>query len=128
MAETEQVNRPLSPHISIYRRQMTSVMSIMHRITGSGMALTAVLVVWWFLAAATSASYFEFVDGLMTSWLGSLVLLVSLWSFWFHFFNGIRHLRWDSGRGLGMATSTRAGWRVLIFSFVFTTASIWLVM
>ncbi len=128
MAETEQINRPLSPHISIYRRQMTSVLSILHRITGSGLAVTAVLIVWWFLAAATSPSYFAFVDGLMTSWLGDLVLLVSLWAFWFHFFNGVRHLRWDSGRGLGIGVSTRAGWRVVVFSVVFTTASVWLVM
>ena len=128
MAGTEQINRPLSPHIMIYRKQMTSVLSILHRITGIGMAVTAILVVWWFLAAATSPPYFAFVDGLMTSWLGDLVLLVSLWAFWFHFFNGVRHLRWDSGRGLGIGVSTRAGWRVVVFSVVFTTASVWLVM
>jgi succinate dehydrogenase / fumarate reductase cytochrome b subunit len=107
---------------------MTSVISIFHRFTGMGLGVSAILIVWWFLAAATSPAYFEFVDGLMTSWLGLIVLLVSLWAFWFHFFNGIRHLRWDSGKGLSMEESTRSGWRIVIFSVVFTTASIYLVI
>ncbi|NOX41536.1 MAG: succinate dehydrogenase, cytochrome b556 subunit [Alphaproteobacteria bacterium] len=128
MADTGQIDRPLSPHIAIYRKQLTSVISIFHRLTGIGLAATAILIVWWFLAAATSPAYFDFIDGLMTSWLGLLVLLVSLWAFWFHFFNGIRHLRWDSGKGLSMEESTRSGWRIVIFSVVFTTASIYLVI
>jgi len=128
MADTGQIDRPLSPHIAIYRKQMTSVISIFHRFTGMGLGVSAILIVWWFLAAATSPAYFEFVDGLMTSWLGLIVLLVSLWAFWFHFFNGIRHLRWDSGKGLSMEESTRSGWRIVIFSVVFTTASIYLVI
>ncbi len=128
MADTGQIERPLSPHIAIYRKQLTSVISIFHRLTGIGLAATAILIVWWFLAAATSPAYFDFIDGLMTSWLGLLVLLVSLWAFWFHFFNGIRHLRWDSGKGLSMEESTRSGWRIVIFSVVFTTASIYLLI
>ncbi len=120
-------NRPLSPHITIYRPQITSVLSIVHRITGAGLTLGMVLIVWWFVAAATSPGYFRFVDGLLTSWAGLLILGGSLWAFWFHFFNGIRHLRWDAGKGLSLAQSTRSGWRVLGFSVLATTVSVaWL--
>ncbi|MBS9717012.1 succinate dehydrogenase, cytochrome b556 subunit [Pseudohalocynthiibacter aestuariivivens] len=120
MADVNRGNRPLSPHLSIYRPQITSVLSIIHRITGVGMSLSAVLIVWWFLAAATSPEYFEFVDGLLTSWLGLLVLVASLWAFWFHFFNGIRHLRWDAGVGLGLSASARTGWIAVILSVAMT--------
>lgn len=128
MAEGRQAERPLSPHMSIYRPQITSMMSIVHRMTGVGLALGAVLIIWWFIAGATSPAYFEFVDGLLTSTFGSLILIGSLWAFWYHFFNGIRHLRWDAGKGLGIGESNRSGWRVVVFSVVFTIASIWLVM
>jgi len=126
MADIGQANRPLSPHISIYRKQMTSVMSIFHRFTGIGLGVTAVLIVWWFLAAATSDAYFTYVDAILTSWPGLFVLLVSLWAFWYHFFNGVRHLRWDAVKGLGMDESTRSGWRVLVLSVVFTIVSVYL--
>ena len=127
MADGKRVERPLSPHITIYRPQLTSMLSIVHRITGVGLALGAVLIVWWFLAAATSPAYFAYVDGLLTSVIGLLILVGSLWAFWYHFFNGIRHLRWDAGKGLGIGESARSGWRVVAFSLVFTAASIWLV-
>jgi len=124
MADVNRGNRPLSPHLSIYRPQMTSVLSILHRITGVGMSLSAVLIVWWFLAAATGPEYFEFVDGLLTSWLGLLILVASLWAFWFHFFNGIRHLRWDAGVGLGLSASARTGWIAVILSVAMTVLCI----
>ncbi len=100
MADVNRGNRPLSPHLSIYRPQINSAMSIFHRFTGLGLALTAMLVVWWFMAAATSPGYFDFVDGLLTSWIGTLVMIVSLAALWYHFFNGIRHLVWDAGEAL----------------------------
>lgn len=128
MADSTKPNRPLSPHLSIYRREKGMVMSIVHRITGVGMTFSLTLLVWWFLAAATSASYFEFVDGVLTSWLGSLVLLGTLWAFWYHFFNGLRHLRWDFGKGLGLGESSRTGWYAVILSILFTTFSIYLTL
>jgi len=124
MADNGQPNRPLSPHLTIYRKQMGMMMSIMHRFTGMGMALTGILLVWWFFAAATSPASFEFVDGLLTSWLGLLVLTVSLWAFWYHFFNGLRHLRWDMGKGLGLGESARTGWYAVIGSVVMTLVTI----
>ena len=124
MADVNRGNRPLSPHISIYRPQITSTLSILHRITGVGMALAALLITWWFLAAASGAAYFDFVDGLLTSWLGYLILIGSLAAFWFHFFNGIRHLRWDAGVGLGIDESARSGWVAIIGTVVMTLATI----
>lgn len=126
MADVNRGNRPLSPHLQIYRPQITSTLSILHRMTGVGLALAALLIVWWFLAAAAGPEYFTFVDGLLTSWLGLLVLVGSLWAFWFHFFNGIRHLRWDQVAGLGLGESARSGWRAVILSVVMTAFSIYL--
>ncbi len=92
----------------------TMVVSGLHRMTGMGMTLTAILLVWWFVAAATSPSYFAFVDGVLTSWVGTLVMLVSLWGLCHHLLNGIRHLVWDTGSYLGAKTASRTAWFVLL--------------
>lgn len=109
MADMNRGNRPLSPHLTIYRPQITSVMSILHRATGVALGGGALLAVWWFLAAATGPGYFAFVDGLLTSWLGTLVMTGALWALCYHFCNGIRHLWWDTGRGFGLDEVTRSG-------------------
>ncbi|MEO1918154.1 MAG: succinate dehydrogenase, cytochrome b556 subunit, partial [Paracoccaceae bacterium] len=75
MADVNRGERPLSPHLSIYRWQVSMFTSMTHRITGVGLTLGAVLVVWWFLAASTSAEYFEFADKVLTSWFGSMILI-----------------------------------------------------
>lgn len=128
MAGNSTPNRPLSPHLSIYRNDMGMMMSIIHRFTGMGLAVTGVLLVWWFIAAATSPDYFATADWVLTSWIGKLVLLISLWAFWYHFFNGIRHLRWDLGKGLGIGESNRTGWYVVTLSVLFSVFSIYLAM
>ncbi len=109
MPGTPPSTRPLSPHLTIYRPQITTVLSILHRVTGVGLVLMALLLVWWFLAAATSDAYFLMVNGILTSWFGKVVLTVSLWAFWYHFANGIRHLAWDAGHGFALPTVTRSG-------------------
>ena len=123
-AGANQGNRPLSPHLQIYRPQITSVLSILNRITGIAMILATVLIAWWFLAAATGAGYYGLVDGFLTSWFGVLILVGSLWAFWFHFFNGLRHLRWDAVKGMGMKTVRRSGWIALVSSVVATVLCI----
>jgi len=128
MADTGQSKRPLSPHLQIYRPQLNSAMSIFHRITGAGMALTGILLVWWFLAAATSPASFAFVDGILTSWIGLTVMLLSLLAFWYHLLNGVRHLRWDAIKGFGIGESARSGWRVMVLAVVLTTLSVYLAM
>lgn len=126
MADTGHSHRPLSPHLEIYRWELGMTLSILHRATGVGLGITGLLLVWWFLAAAVGPEYFDFVNGLMTSWVGIFILTVSLWGFWLHFFNGIRHLRWDYGKGLGNRTAARTAWWTLILSFVFTAANLYL--
>ncbi len=101
MADVNQGNRPLSPHVAIYRWPLNALLSGSHRITGVAMTGSAVLVVWWFLALATSETYFNFVNGLITSFVGDVLMLLSMASLWYHFVNGIRHLIWDTGSNFG---------------------------
>ena len=126
MADVNRGNRPLSPHLTIYRPQWTSVISILHRVTGVGLALGAMLVVWWFLAAATGPEAFATADGFLTSWLGHLILLGSTWALCFHFLNGIRHLWWDTGRGFDLEKVELSGKIVAGGSVVFTVL-IWII-
>ena len=127
MADVNRGNRPLSPHLQIYRKQITSVLSILNRLTGIGLALGAVLVVWWFVAAATSPGYFALVDRVLTSWPGLFVLVGSLWALWFHTLNGVRHLVWDTGRGFSLDMVTKSGWAVVGGSVLATLLTLWVV-
>ncbi len=124
MADVNRGNRPLSPHLSIYRMAITMLVSILNRITGAGMALAAILIVWWLMAAASGAEYFATVDGFLTSWFGILILVGSLWALWFHFLGGLRHLFMDFGLGYEIKTVNMTGWIVLIGSFVLTAISL----
>ena len=99
MAQEAGSSRPLSPHATIYRWPLNAILSISHRITGIGMAVGAILAVWWFVAASISPEYFEFVDGLLTSIVGEFFLVCLLAALCFHFCTGVRHLVWDVGRG-----------------------------
>lgn len=99
MADVNRGNRPLSPHLTIYRPQINSVMSILHRITGAGLLIASVLTVWWFLAAASGPEAFATADDLITSWIGGFVMLGSMAMLWYHLFSGVRHLIWDAGFG-----------------------------
>jgi succinate dehydrogenase / fumarate reductase cytochrome b subunit len=124
MADVNRGNRPLSPHLSIYRPQLTSITSILTRITGNALLLAALLIVWWFLAAATSPEYFAVADGLITSWFGDLVMLLSLWALWYHTLAGVWHLIWDNAIGLEIETAEKLGWAVVIGSLVLTVLTV----
>jgi succinate dehydrogenase / fumarate reductase cytochrome b subunit len=97
MADVNRGARPLSPHLSIYRPQINSAMSIFNRITGVGLTLGFFLGVWWFLGLAGRPERFRFVDDILTGWFGGLILLLSMVALWYHLFNGVRHLLWDAG-------------------------------
>jgi len=125
MADVNRGDRPLSPHLQIYRPQITSVLSILHRMTGVGLMLGGVVVVWWLIAAASGPEYFDLVDGLVTSWLGHLVLLGLTWALCYHLLNGVRHLVWDTGRGFNLDTVDKSGMAVAVGSAVLT-AVLWL--
>ncbi len=120
MADVNRGNRPLSPHLTVYRPQLTSVTSILTRITGNALILASLLTVWWFLAAATSAEYFAIADAVITSWFGDLVMFGSLWALWYHTLAGVRHLIWDNAKMLEIETAERLGWGVIGGSVVLT--------
>ena len=124
MAEMNRGQRPLSPHLSIYRPQLTSVTSILVRITGNALILGTLLIVWWLFAAATSAEYFAFVDGILTSVLGKLIMLGSIWALWYHTLGGVRHLIWDNALGLDLETAYKLGWIVVYGSGVLTLLTV----
>lgn len=104
MADSRPVSRPLSPHLQIYRPMLSMMMSILHRITGIVLYAGVLLLVWWLTAAAISDAYFDFVSGLMASWLGRIVLLGFTWALIHHALGGIRHFIWDTGKGFELKT------------------------
>jgi succinate dehydrogenase / fumarate reductase, cytochrome b subunit len=120
MADVNRGNRPLSPHLQIYRKQLNSATSIINRITGIAMLGSALLIVWWLLAAATGKAYFDLVDGLMTSMLGDVVMTLSVLGLWYHTLGGLRHLIWDTGRGLELEAADRMGWAMIVGAVVLT--------
>ncbi|MEM0977564.1 MAG: succinate dehydrogenase, cytochrome b556 subunit [Pseudomonadota bacterium] len=120
MADVNRGNRPLSPHLEIYRPQLNSITSIINRITGGGLSITFLLITIWFLSAAWSPEAFAVVDGFMSSILGSIILIASLWALWFHFCGGIRHLIWDTGRGYDLRLVDLSGWIVIAASVLLT--------
>jgi len=127
MADVNRGNRPLSPHISIYRPQITSVLSILHRITGVGLTLGMMLAVWWLLAAATSDDYFATANAFATSWIGYLIWLGTTWALAYHFCAGIRHLIWDMGYGFELDQVTLSG-QIVVAGSVVLTALVWLLV
>jgi succinate dehydrogenase / fumarate reductase cytochrome b subunit len=124
MADANVPNRPISPHIEIYRREINMMTSIVNRITGVGMTLAGFLIVWWLIAAATSESYYNYINAMLTSWLGLLILVGSLWALWFHFLGGLRHLWMDFGYGYDIETVNKSGWVLVIGSVLLTAVSL----
>lgn len=124
MADVNRGNRPLSPHLQVYKLPLAAITSILNRITGVGMTLASVLIVWWFAAGAFTAGYFDFVDGLLTSILGELVLIGSLAALWYHMLNSIRHLIWDTGRMMDVATVEKTSYLVFGGTAVLTILTI----
>jgi len=119
--------RPLSPHLQIYRFTPTMAMSIVHRITGVALYGGTLLVAWWLIAASTSESAFATASGVMGSWFGILVLIGFSWALFHHLLGGVRHLIWDTGRGMEKRTSTRMSVATLVAS-VAATALLWIVI
>jgi succinate dehydrogenase / fumarate reductase cytochrome b subunit len=117
--------RPLSPHLTVYRWPVTMTMSILHRITGGALYFGTLLVAWWLIAAATSETHFAFVDWLVGSWFGLLVLFGYSWAFFHHMLGGVRHLIWDTGAGLQKETASKLGWATIAGSLLLT-AAVWL--
>ena len=113
-------NRPLSPHLQVYRPQITSTLSILHRITGIALAVGTLLLTWWLVAAAAGPEAFATAQGFIGSILGRLLLFGWSVALFYHLCNGIRHLVWDAGYGFEIETTTRSGWTVVAATAVLT--------
>ena len=125
MAETRNAGRPLSPHLQIYKRTLTMMMSIVHRVTGIALYAGTLLLVWWLSAAATSDSYFDLVLSVVGSWIGQLILFGVTWALIHHTFGGIRHLIWDMGRGFELP-SVEAGAKISLAASIIVTIALWI--
>jgi len=117
--------RPLSPHLQIYKPQLTSVLSILHRVTGVALAFGTLLLVWWLVAAAAGPRDYRAMQEFMASELGLLLLLGWSGALFFHLSNGIRHLFWDAGFGFELNTVYQTGWSVVVVTIVLTLGA-WL--
>jgi succinate dehydrogenase / fumarate reductase cytochrome b subunit len=120
------VHRPLSPHLQIYRPQLTSMLSILHRATGIALAVGALYLAVWVMCAAGKADTYASFQSFNTSILGRLLLGGWLFSAYYHLCNGIRHLFWDAGYGFELKDVYRSGWLVVGVSAIATVVS-WIV-
>jgi succinate dehydrogenase / fumarate reductase cytochrome b subunit len=119
-------NRPLSPHLQVYKPQLTSIMSIAHRATGIALAVGTLLLAWWLLAASAGPDAFADAQGFMGSWFGLLVLFGFSYALMYHLCNGIRHLFWDAGYGFELETAYKSGWMTVGSSVVLTIVA-WII-
>ena len=124
MADVNRGNRPLSPHLTIYRPQLTSMTSIFTRITGNALIVGALLIVWWFAALASGPEAYARANGFITSWFGDLIMFGSVACLWYHSLSGVRHLIWDSGHMLDVEASEWAGKAIILVSVLLTILTV----
>lgn len=115
--------RPKSPNIQIYRPQLTSVLSILNRITGNILSACAVVLVIWLIAAATGPQDYSVVQSAIASWIGQVVLFGATFAFFLHLCGGIRHLVWDTVHGFELQSIYISGWLVVAASIALTVAA-----
>lgn len=116
-------NRPLSPHLQVYRLQWTMLLSISHRITGVGLAVGTLLLVYWLAAAAAGPESFATAQAIVGSFIGRLFLFGWTFALFYHLCNGIRHLVWDAGYGFELDDAYRSGLAVVGASVALTVSS-----
>lgn len=116
-------NRPLSPHLQVYRLPLTALMSITHRITGVGLTLGTLLLTWWVAAAAYGEAEYAQVQAFLGTWLGQLILLGFSFALFYHLCNGLRHLFWDFGKYFELEQVRRTDVVVLIGAVALTVAT-----
>lgn len=121
------VERPLSPHLQVFRWYFSMALSIAHRATGIAMATGLVFLTWWLLALASGPEAFGVVRAIVDSWFGTLVLLVYTFIVFYHMGNGVRHLVWDVGYGFDIEVARRSGIAVLVFAGVMSVLT-WIVV
>ncbi|NNF39849.1 MAG: succinate dehydrogenase, cytochrome b556 subunit [Woeseiaceae bacterium] len=119
-------DRPLSPHISIYRWPITMALSIMHRASGIALSVGFIVLVAWLFCAATGPDAYAAFLSVMDSAFGTLLLIAWSLAFFYHLSNGLRHLLWDTGVGLDKEQANRSSWIVLAATIVLTAGFWWL--
>ena len=112
--------RPVSPHIQIYRPQLPSMLSILHRGTGLFLVLGLIVICTWLVCVALGEDYFQTFNSIGSTLVGKIISLGLVFSLVFHFFNGIRHLVWDCGYGFELTSVYISGGLVLLLSIVVT--------
>ena len=122
-ADVNGPERPLSPHLQVYRWTLPMALSIVHRLTGGALYFGTLLLLWWLVATAAGPDAYADAQNIIGSVFGRLVLFGFSWALILHLLNGIRHLVWDTGRGFEIKTATSSGWAVLILSLVLTLAT-----
>lgn len=120
--------RPLSPHLSIYRWHLSMVMSILHRMTGVALVFGALIPAWLIIAAALGVDIYSATTHMINTPIGYVLLLGWTLAFYYHLFNGIRHIFWDFGLGFALKTAQRNGILVLIFTLLATAATWYLAL
>ena len=125
-SEGKLVQRPLSPHLQVYKWPVSMALSIGHRISGVGLAIGTLLMTWWLVAAALSDGAFAAVQGVLSSVIGVLALMAWTAALIFHLFSGIRHLMWDIGLGFDDRSYRTSGWTVVV-AVVAVTLIVWAV-
>jgi succinate dehydrogenase / fumarate reductase cytochrome b subunit len=120
------VHRPLSPHLQVYKLQLTSVLSILHRATGIALSVGALYLATWVIYAAANPMAYALFQSFNTSIVGRIVLAGWLFCAFYHLCNGIRHLFWDAGYGFELKDAYRSGWIVVAVALVATVVS-WIV-
>ena len=113
-------SKPLSPHLQVYRPQITSVMSILHRGTGIFLSLGAFVLAYWLVALASGEARFNTVRECFGWWPVQLLMIAWVFAFYYHLCNGIRHLFWDMGKGFELETVTKSGIAVLAAALLFS--------
>src|SRR5262249_33680951 len=116
--------RPLSPHLQVYRPQITSVLSILHRITGVGLGVGAIWLSSWLYCAAKGGASFDAMRAFNSSVIGVFLLIAFAFALFYHLCNGIRHLFWDAGYGFEIQTATTTGWLVVAAAAILTVLSV----
>lgn len=115
--------RPLSPHLQIYKPQMTSTLSILHRATGVALAIGTLMLVWLLVAAAIGEEAYNTFTDFVGSKLGLFMLFGWTFALYYHMCNGVRHLIWDTGRLFNIGCAKKAGMLVVIVSLVLTAVT-----
>ncbi|MCV6591957.1 MAG: succinate dehydrogenase, cytochrome b556 subunit [Silicimonas sp.] len=120
MADVNRGARPLSPHLQVYRPQLTSMSSIMVRITGIALLIGAFFITWWLIAAATSPEAFAGIDGFLRSWFGDLILFAGTWALFYHMLGRLRHVVWDFGYCLDIEASEKMAIGMFVLATMLT--------